>query len=191
MNPNQNFNQNQQTSPIVPPPVYAPAKMPTNKSPKTIYWVVAIIIVLAGLYYFVIQKNSSGTSMSTAKFSSENVQVSNVDFANMTGTAKLPAGFPTDIPVELANITNSSTQYYPDKKTTLYSVSYTSAHQAEDLYQSYGAYLKKDNYAVGPTTDTATQLTYLAISPKGSLYIVIVPQSGGAKVQVSYSVKSS
>lgn len=180
-------------APITPPkpPMPTPAKT-SGSGAKALYWILALVVVIAAVYFLL---NRSGglvpAQQPQAKFTNENVKVSNVDVSNATGAAKLPVGFPTGTPVELANITNSSTITYPDKQAVLYSVMYMSAKQPEEIYANYAAYLKKANYALGPTVKTPNQLTYLAIGSAGRMYIVITPQGGGATVQVSYTVRTT
>jgi len=200
MNPNQTPNPMQTPAPMpapmstqVPAPALmsSPSKMP-SRSPRALLWILAIIIVIGVVFWYVQQGKYVMTGVTPQKFSSENVKVTQVNVATATGTSKLPNGFPTDIPVELANITDSSTLAYPEHNTTLYTVTYISTHPSEELYANYTAYLKKTNYTIGQTLRIPAQLTIQAVSSKGSLFTVITPKStGGAEVQLAFTVRNS
>lgn len=200
MNPNQTQNPMQSApapvpapapvvtpSPVVPP-VYTAPKSPSPQhngmSPRAVYWLIAIILVL-GTVYVLLNRNHVPTTKQT--FTTENVQVSN------NGAGKIPAGFPTDTPVEVANVINSSTMNYPDKHTVLYSITYVTTKQAEEVFSDYGKYLSNTDYIIESTVKTPILISYSAHSTKtgGRLYVVITPQSGGTTVQLSYAVATS
>jgi len=173
----------------------APANKPVDAGKsRVIATVIALIIVLALVAFWYVQQGKSMLTggATTQKFSSDNVKVSQVDLSNASGTNKLPNGFPTDIPVELANITDSSTLSYPEHNTILYTVSYMSTYPSEQLYAEYVAYLKQANYIVAQTLKLPAQISIQAGSSKGSLLTVITPQAtGGAEVQLAFTVRSS
>lgn len=164
----------------VPPPKIPTIQMkPSGNEHKKIFSVVLIaivlVIVLSGIYYF----KRSGTV--TQKFSSENVKVR--DNKN-----QVPSGFPKDLKIE-GVITQSSTQEYVDRKATLYSLSYDSTVQAEELYARYGEYLKTNKYQIVNQSKSSSLMTYDANNGENSLSVVITPLKNSAKVVVSYFVR--
>lgn len=151
--------------------------------------IIVAIIVIAGILVF-LRSSSQKPQMQPQKFSSENVNVSKVDLATATGDARLPVGFPTNIPVELNNISESTTLAYPERGATLYSVSYTSAKQPEEIYTEYGDYLKSNKFNIGINTKTAQQMMYQASTSTTSISVVITPHPGGTMVQIAYVVRT-
>ncbi len=142
-----------------------------------------VILVAAASVFLRFHKGSS------ARFSSENVQLQNVDVQNKTGLEKLPAGFPQNIPVELASIISSETLSYPDRKATLYNVAYFSSKQQEELFVTYGNFLKKEGYKITRTDKSIANMMYEATKDKTDISVTIAPQTNGMRVLVSVVVR--
>lgn len=122
------------------------------------------------------------------KFSSENVTVENID-QSMQGVSKLPVGFPKDTPVELENIIEGTTLTYPDRKVTLYNVSYFSNKQQEEVFALFGKYLKDNGYTISVTDKTASKMMYKATKENNEMNVVITPQASRLNVLVSFVVR--
>lgn len=157
----------------------------SSKTPLLLLSVVVLIAVVSILlrYQYVVIKESPKS------FSSENVQLQSVDVGNKTGVEKLPAGFPQSIPVELGSINSSETLSYPDRKVTVYNVSYFSSKQQEELFVTYGNFLKKEGYKITRTDKSAAHMLYEATKDKTDVSITITPQTGGMRVLISVVVR--
>jgi hypothetical protein len=146
----------------------------------------AVIVILIAAYFL---WGSSNKQVGQNSFSSENVIVTPTNVATATGEGKLPVGFPTDIPVEIANITESATLSYPDRKATLYSVSYFSTKQQEEIFATYGKFLADNGYKITNTDKSAAHMVYQATKDKNDITIVITPQPNRIMVQIGYVVR--
>ena len=149
----------------------------------------AVVVILAVTYFLWSSSNNKPVVTPTTKFSSENVQVQNTNLATAAGSSKLPSGFPTDTPVELTGITESTTLTYPERKATLYSVSYLSDKQQQELFTIYGKYLVDSGYKIMNTDKSVAHMMYQATKGQNDFTVVITPQGKQMLVQVSYVVR--
>jgi hypothetical protein len=155
-----------------------------NKFPKAVGIATIIVaLIIAALLIVTVRYSKFGMAQ---KFTNEKVRVEKIDIGNSSDTEKLPAGFPADIPVEFNNITDSQTLDYTDKKAKLYSITYVSARQFEELYAEYNRFFATNKYFVRTKTKTADRILFEAMQPEGSLTIIITPQSGKMMVQIAY-----
>ncbi len=159
-------------APISTPPPQKASDVPTPHSYLISIIVLAIILgLLAGYFYYTNRPNKS--------FTTEKVQITD-------GVKQLPAGFPTDIPVETKNISKSEVLAYPDRGATLYSVQYMSSKQTEELYSAYSKYLSTNGFTIVSQSKSASLIRYQAIKDREELNIIINPESGGTKIQLVY-----
>lgn len=158
----------------------------TNTSSRTrlILGILGLIVIVS-----VALRLTSLGNKKNPNFSSENIKTTSVDLATAQGEGKLPAAFPKDTPIEVANITESTTLSYPDRKVNLYNVAYFSLKQEEELFSIYGTYLKKNGYSISLTDKSANRMVYQAKKGNTDLSVVIVPQQGRMNVLVSYVVR--
>ena len=77
----------------------------SNSTTKVVVSLITILLVLGGIYYLW-SKSPASAPTSDVDFTKENVSVSKVDLSS-SPASKLPAGFPSAIPVEQASITDS------------------------------------------------------------------------------------
>ena len=155
----------------------------TNTSKKSLLPILLALLVIMILGVLV-SKYSGGVNKNKQNFTSENVIVTKTSSEHA-----VPAGFLSTIPVELANITESTTLAYPDRKAVLYSVSYVSTKQQDELFALYTAFLKSGGYVVKVTDKSLLRMMYQATKDKNDITIVITPQSGKSTVQISYVVR--
>jgi len=176
-----------------PPPAPAPQMKPEMKLPSTgndmsspIWLGLAVIVILIAAYFL---WSSSNNKVNKTSFSSENVVMKTTNVAAATGADKLPDAYFKNIPVEVENITESTTLTYPERKATLYSVTYTSKKQQQELFTIYGNFLKDNGYKITNTDKSANYMMYQATKDKNDLTVVITPQPDRMMVQVSYVVR--
>jgi len=160
-----------------------------NNSSKTSLIVLALVVLIAlGSLVLKFGVGPKATT-SNSNFSSENVNLQNVDLASKEGEDKLPAGFPTSIPVELANINSSQTLNYPDKKVTLYNVGYFSLKQQEEVWTLYNNFFKADKYTVTRADKSAALMVFVANKENTEITVTLTPQTGRVLVLVSVVVR--
>jgi len=154
----------------------------SSKFPKEVIILTALIVVIV-LAVLVLQTTGRSAKQN---FTSENVKVTKVDPTKATGKDKLPQGFPEDIPVNYSGVYESTTLTYPDRQVVLYSVSYYSAKQSEELYAEYEKYLAGAKYSIVNKSKSAAQMTYQASRVNDTLSVVITPRSPGAMIQLAF-----
>ncbi len=143
-----------------------------SKLLKPLLVLLVVVIVVAGAY--AVMKNT--------KFGNGgNTQMKVAD--NNKG---VPTDFPKDLFVDSANILQSNTLTYPDKKITLSSISFKTFKQAEELYTLYGKFLQTNKYQIMNQAKSSAQMTFNATKDKNDLSIVITPDASGANVQISF-----
>ncbi len=177
-------------TPVPPRPVVQtpPSVMPTiqmhpsvgmhNKVIKPLITVLVVAIVLAGAYAIF----QTIGNKKIQKISGENVELIN-------NNKTVPAGIPNDLFIDLPGIIQSNTLSYLDKKIILYSLSFNTTKQAEELYVIYGKYLADKQYQMISQSKSSSLMFYNASKGNNSLLISIVPNSFSAIVQLSYSVQ--
>lgn len=160
----------------------------SNNSKRNLYLVVGILFIGAAVYAYLHLEKKISTDKPTS-FTSENVNVNTIDVASVQGQSKLPVGFPINTPIELENITDSTTLVYPDRKVTLSNVSYFSHKQQEELFALYGNYLKANGYTINITNKAAARMIYNAQKGNTEMGVIITPQPDRMVVLVSYIVR--
>jgi hypothetical protein len=117
------------------------------------------------------------------KFSSENVTLAD-------NNKSLPAGLIAGIPVETANIIKSETLTYPDRKVTLYNVSYNSTKNMDELSSIYLKYFSVNSFTADASKKNGTADILHGVNKNGDeMSVVIVPQQTGNTVLISYAVR--
>ncbi len=164
--------------PNIPTIQMKPPSISDHKALKIIIGALIVIFVAIGVYVLI---NTKGVEQKT--ISSENVILKD----EMKG---IPAGFPKGIFIDEKNITQSSTLEYPERNTTLYAVAFSTMQQSEELFTTYGKYLKDSGYVLTNQTKSSVVMSYVATKANTELNIVITPQSPKTLVQISYVVRN-
>ena len=142
---------------------------------------VALLVVIAlGAYAYVhISSRALTTAVSPVATSTGTTAVSG-------RPTSLPAGFPPDIPVERAGLTESYSTPYAAQHVTQYSVSYTSSQSKDAVWKTYTDFLASAGY----TTDAkaTSKAAGLIVASKGGndLNVVITSHGQTTLVQISY-----
>ena len=111
-----------------------------------------------------------------------------VNSAQPTSTGKslqLPAGFPTTIPVELANVTESFSAFYQTHNATQYTVTFTSAETISAKWDEYNAYMTKAGYVMNKTATNKSKGTLSGILAKDNLLVVITTENNKTTVHLT------
>jgi hypothetical protein len=137
--------------------------------------VVLIVLVLLGAVGGFIYK----------KMKPANAPITQTDFA-MAHLAETRKALPEGFPLEPLNITEQKQIDYPEHKSSLYSVVYSSAKSSSELVGIYKTYLAGHGYAATTTMATSTGLAYI-MSKKGNddIAIAFSPLSGRTNVSIS------
>jgi hypothetical protein len=113
------------------------------------------------------------------------IEVTKTDITQ-NGTTNLPVGFPSDIPVEANNLTESFRAAYQSRGIVQYSVSYTSLKTRDSLWDAYSSYMNGAGYAVDKT-GTSKSLGQISGTKNGDSLSVVLSNHGGLTlVQINY-----
>jgi len=161
-----------------------------SPSIKFLTFLVLIVLILgAGWFYFSAKAPQTDIrEEAVVEEETEDINGVKVTQANIaeTGTSRLPAGFPKDIPVEEVNVIESYRAVYTEQNVTQYTVSYTSTKSRDALWDMYNSFMKSAGFSL----DTSASFKSLGqiSGSKGSdgLSIVLSARSGLTLVQVSY-----
>jgi signal transduction protein with GAF and PtsI domain len=100
--------------------------------------------------------------------------------------SKVPQGFPSDIPIESVNITDSYKAFYERVQATQYTVNYTSDRDREDLWNMYSKFMNDSGYRID-VAQTSRGLGQIS-GAKGddSMTVIVTSSNGISLVQLSY-----
>jgi hypothetical protein len=172
-------------------PVTPPAG---HKEVRVILPALLLVLIIGALYYWYAGKvkaptapaETASSTAATSTAAAPNVHVTQINLAEAsTPTSKLPAGFPSDIPVEAANITQSYSAVYADHGVTQYTVNYTSAKTKDALWAAYTSYVSAAGYALGATTNKSEGVLD-ATKGKNDLNVLITSHNSTSLVQITY-----
>lgn len=149
---------------------------------------VGVVVIIAGVWYFLMTRPITPVANLEPKIlTEENVAVSvTKPDISASSVSKLPAGFPTSIPVETANITESYRAVYNERGVTQYTVSYTSLKTRDALWDAYSSYMKGAGYTLdtGTTSKTSGNISGTNAS-NDTLSVILSSRSGTTLVQMS------
>jgi len=162
-----------------------------EKKNKTLRIIIGALIVLVLLYVFVFSGSTRGTKdtsdESDSMTSPVDITLENVDIsATATDEEKLPQGFPVDIPVELANVTESYSATYEDAGFTQYTVAYTSERSMNALGDEYSEYLDSNGYTITDDTSGEGFVSWYATKDNNDLSVLVSYQSDTVTVTLTY-----
>lgn len=176
--------------PFIPP---TPIKNERGSDSKTKFPVgvlLAIIIIIALAY---VGYSKYPNIFKKTNLPAEKSIVEKIDLSKVENLGKLPEGFPANIPVEKNNLIESVKITYTEQKSVLYSVSFNSARQSEELYAQYKSFLSaKNGFVIDNQVKTVERMAFQATKTgtKDSLSITITPETQGTNlIQISYVSK--
>lgn len=108
----------------------------------------------------------------------ENVAITNIDLESQIGKDRIPSNFPTDVPVEPLEITESYEMSYPDRGVIVSIVVLETNREKSEIFESYKTSLNNQGYLVGETeTNPEGGVLYL-IKNGNNLVINIIDIAG-------------
>lgn len=156
---------------------------------KILSILIGLVLVGSGSWYL-LNRDVSGSNQNIATSTGENgakvpeVVVEKVDVAQ-TGS-KLPAGFPSSIPVEVINVIESYKAVYAERGVTQYTVSYTSVKGRDALWDVYNSYMKGAGYVVDTTSSSRSGGQIIGtLDEEDTLSVILSNRSGATLVQIS------
>ena len=154
--------------------------------------VVIIILVLVSVWFMGRSKNPYTTPQATTTADNttevkprSDVVVKQAEPTDTGKSLKLPAGFPTTIPVEPTNITESFSAFYQTHNTTQYTVGYTSSESVATKWDQYSAYMTQAGYTFLKDGTSNSRGTLLGTKDKDKLSIVITTKDNKTLVQIT------
>jgi hypothetical protein len=155
---------------------------------KIVILAVVVLVVLGGLYVWMKGFQTTKPITTTPKNDAPvSVVVSNTDLT--TSLDKIPKGFPTDISIETKNVLQSRSVYYPENKSTLYTVIYKSPASPQTKYDLYYKYVTSAGYTNLNLATTTPSMSIQGIKDKSQLSFQISPKDGGSLVQIGFIIQ--
>lgn len=161
---------------------------------------IVIILLLAGAIYYLISskgtlnpdaanqtESDDATTAPTAATQPMKVVVENS--RSLAGKLSLPAEFPSSIPVETANITESATTRFPEQNAIQLSLSYKSSKSIIAKYEEYKAYMTEAGYSVTEGDARASVRSIFGTKADANFTVAISNSGSMTLVQISYLMK--
>ncbi|TAL49358.1 hypothetical protein EPN83_01255 [Patescibacteria group bacterium] len=160
---------------------------------KSVAVLVVFAIILVGVAYFMMHSSYSvPTTQKQPSFpvTKENVSIQNINLATAkTEAERLPAGFPSNIPVETKDAFESYRMDYNDRGVTQYTVSYKTAKSPAEKFKEYADFMIKDGFSFGTDGKNEKEGILYGTKSENSLLILIKSVEGKTYVQLSYLAK--
>lgn len=168
-----------------------PQDIGQHKKSINIVWIVISFVVVIGLSYYAIQNKGSLNVSAPTKNTKENIDIQNVNLSSVKSDAdKIPQGFPNDIPLEIANITEGQKANFVDRGVTQYTVSYKSAKSLSSKYSEYTNFASKSGYSfvANGYIKTDSSSGFYAIKGDDSLTVMVseIPNEKNVLIQITY-----
>ena len=148
--------------------------------------VIGVLVLISALFLF----TRDGGLGSGNSFTSQRAFASAIDLSRVTGSDRLPEGFPRTLPVETQNLHESVTIEYPDKNIILHSVVYGSPRQLEDIRADFERYFAQGGYRDVKIDIGFERVTFQAYKGSDTVSVVLSsPKALGTNVQIGYVQK--
>lgn len=154
-----------------------------------------IVLVLIGYVWYSNSKietivdlaNPTNTTNQTAADLKprSDVTVKQAEATDIGKSLKLPTGFPSIIPVETMNVTESYSAFYQTHNSTQYTVTYTSTATIATKWDEYEAFMTKNGYTINKTTSIKSKGIVSGTKTGESLLVVINAQEGKTIVHIT------
>ncbi len=166
------------------------------KKSQSIVFIVALFIILLIVAFAMsslskkpVSEGTPATSQTPTQKPKTEVKVDKVDLTTAQGDARLPQGFPTDIPVETTGAFESYTANYPTRNFTQYTVSYTTTKSVKDTYALYLSYMTKAGYTFRSDGKDEKHGFLYGTKDNNDLSVVVSTKGTETSVQMSYLKK--
>lgn len=166
------------------------------KKVQSIIFIVALFVILL-IIAFALSSFSKGpvkeptpnTTTQAQTQKTTEVTVEKVDLTKAQGDARLPKGFPADIPVDATGAFESYTADYPTQHATQYTVSYATQKTVKDAYDLYLSYMTKNGYTFRPDGKDAKNGFLYGTKDNNDLSILVSSKGTFTSVQMTYLVR--
>jgi nitric oxide reductase large subunit len=162
-----------------------PNQIPTTETPARNFFsmpmIIALFVLLFLLVLFMYGRINSTKTENDPVVTQDKTIVYGGNLKSANSQERLPAGFPTDIPVETDSLEQSLKTEYPEKGLTQYSVTYTTAKSIEEVQTSYNSYFSKDGYEITSKVENPVQIY---ASKNGDDVSVVIETNSAGKTRV-------
>lgn len=173
--------------PVVPPtPPTPPAPQGDHKEIRVILPALLVLLIIAAGYYWYINRTPSAPYTPPTSTTTPQQNTGSTSLSQIAKPLDIPNGFPTDIPVEKANLTEGYSINYKDYNVTQYTVAYTSSKTKDALWTTYNSYLITNGYKLNSLVTNKAQGVMDGTKNKDELNIVITTRGTGSYVQMTY-----
>ncbi len=159
----------------------------TSSNKNSVLLTIVVLILIGAAIYYVWQAKNNAQPTTPAVEHVQNVVTKS--FIGTGSQSKIPDDFPTNIPVELANLIDSYTAFYKDHNSTLASVTYTSTKTKDNLWTLYSNFIKDNNYTLNTQLTDKAHYTMVASKANTTLTIVISTANNKSTVHISQLTK--
>jgi len=147
---------------------------------KSIVLLVVVFIALIAVMYFLMKDKPAIEETS-------DIAVQQTDLSSaFTPEEKLPRGFPSDIPVDTAEMIESYSAEYKDIGATQYTVMYASSRPMEELYAQYLSFMTDAGYEFGDNGKNEEQKELIGTKDNDNLIVKVSTREGRVFVQISF-----
>lgn len=158
----------------------------TNNSARVIIPALLALLLLVGGYFWFTARDGADAIPDDIQYTpSEGVETEMINLNQASG-ARLPAGFPEWLGVELPNLKESYKQTYHEQGVTLYTASFTSEKSVALLWDDYRRYLGDQEYVVDPGASDRSKGALRGTKGNNEVVVVISSRDGGSYVQLNY-----
>lgn len=177
--------------PPVPPPVApappAPQGSDDHKRLKVLLTVLLAVLVVVGGYVWLKGMLSKPADDAAAEVSEpkENVVVEAYEEAGIA-----PEGFPADIPVEIARVTESYKTEYKEHNVEQYTLTYETDKIKDAKWDEYNTYMKTSGYSMASGSTNKSAGTLYGTKGNTGLLVTVNRENNKTVVRLNYFVKS-
>lgn len=155
--------------------------MEQNKRTIILLIILAVVVIFGGYFWY-----TKATFKPAPVQTNPNVDQNPVKVEQAQGgmTKSLIGGFPSNIPVEAANIFESYKADYTDHGVTQYTVSYRSDKTVSALWDTYNGFMTAEKYVI--STSDKSKGTLFGKKSDTSLLVTITTSGKQSVVKLNY-----
>jgi hypothetical protein len=148
-----------------------------------------VVVVVAGAWlgwdFFQNQAPTEPQDLGNTTTTNEDLQITKTDLSN--SQSRVPNGFPSNIPIESAGITDSSKA--ESSSETSYTVSYTSRKTKDEIWVLYSDFMMGSGYNIDRQVSSKSLGQIRGVKVGDTLTVIISTRSGLSYVQLSLTDK--
>jgi hypothetical protein len=148
--------------------------------------VLVLVIIIGGYLWYSSSKSAPApVAPPVVQKPVSDVKVTTAQMNTTTSTLSLPVGFPTNIPVEVLNITESYTAEYKSAGFVQYTITYTSDKTVASKWLEYKDFLTKAGYTLGKEGTNQAQGTVYGKKGMDEMSVLVATQNKKTTVHIS------